>query len=73
MRPHIESLLHQNGVETPLTDDQLLRLNPFAVTFRYDDMDVALLALDEVTEWVTDIREWAENQVRAAASSEEAD
>jgi len=33
----LAALLRQNGIELPISDDQLLKLNPFAVTFRYDD------------------------------------
>jgi len=32
----LAALLRQNGIELPISDDQLLKLNPFAVTFRYD-------------------------------------
>ena len=67
----LASLLRQNGVETPVSDAHLLRLNPFAVTFRYDEMDMELVGREETARWVTDMREWAENQVRAAAETEE--
>jgi HEPN domain-containing protein len=62
----LASLLRQNGIGVPLTDEQLLRLNPFAVTFRYDDMDIALLTSAEAGKWVAVIRAWAETLVRAA-------
>lgn len=67
----LASLLRQNGVETPVSDAQLLRLNPFAVTFRYDEMDMELVGREDAARWVTDMREWAEDQVRAAAETEE--
>ena len=67
----LASLLRQNGIETPISDEQLLRLNPFAVTFRYDDMDIKVISQEDVALWMTDIREWAENLVCAAVDIEE--
>lgn len=64
-------LLHQNGFETPVSKDQLLRLNPFAVTFRYDEMDIELVSRDEVAGWISHLRAWAEEQVVRAAEFEE--
>lgn len=64
-------LLRQKGLETPISDAQLLRLNPFAVTFRYDEMDIQLVEREDAARWVAEIREWAGNQVRAAADTEE--
>lgn len=54
--PELASLLHQDGVEAPLSDDQLLWLNPFAVTFRYDEVQVPWVEPDEVAEWVAGMR-----------------
>ena len=68
----LTQLLRQHGIETPVADDLLGRLNPFAVTFRYDDMDLELLTREDAAAWVTDIRRWAENQVCAAEESEQA-
>ena len=67
----LTQLLRQHGIETPVNDDLLGRLNPFAVTFRYDDMDIELLTREDAATWVTDIRHWAEDQVRAAEESEQ--
>lgn len=63
--------LRQHSIEVPLADDQLLRLNPFAVTFRYDEMNVVLLTPDEAADWMIVIREWAEGQMSAAQIQEE--
>jgi HEPN domain-containing protein len=65
----LTQLLRKHGIETPVADDLLARLNPFAVTFRYDDMDIELLTPEDAATWVRDIRRWAENQVRAAMES----
>jgi len=63
----------KDGMEqAPVSDEELLRLNPFAVTFRYDDMDIELIEPGEVVKWVTDLRHWAEKQVDTAAKTEEA-
>lgn len=64
-------LLRQDGIDIPVTDDQLRQLTPFAVTFRYDDMDVALIAQEDVTDLVIDVRKWAEDQVNAAVRLED--
>lgn len=65
-------LLRQHDVETPVSDAQLLRLNPFAVTLRYDEMDFTLVEREDADRWVNSIREWAESQVRIAQQSEDA-
>jgi hypothetical protein len=62
--------LRQNGVETPIGDDQLLCLNPFAVTFRYDDMDIELITREDAGGWALQVRKWAEDQVGTAAEAE---
>jgi len=66
----LTQLLRRHGIETPVSDDLLGRLNPFAATFRYDDIDIEVLTSQDAAAWVTDIRRWAENQVRTAAESE---
>lgn len=63
-------LLRQNSIAVPLADEKLARLNPFAVTFRYDDIDIGLFTPEEATAWVTTIRAWAEAQVRSVAADE---
>ncbi len=68
----LAQLLRQYGIETPLNEDLLGRLTPFAVTFRYDDMDIELITQQDAATWVTDIRRWAENQVRAVGESDQA-
>ena len=66
----LTQLLRQHGIETPVNDDLLGRLNPFAVTFRYDDMDIELLTREDAASWVADVRHWAEVQVRVATENE---
>ena len=67
----LAQLLRQEGVETPVADDLLERLNPFAVTFRYDDMDIELMTPEDVVGLVVEVRKWAEAQVSATAQCEQ--
>ena len=69
----LASLLRRNGIDIPLADDELLRLNPFAVVFRYDDLDIDLVGRDEATDWVGKVREWADANVAAAPDQCEAE
>jgi len=67
----LTQLLRQGGIETPVADDILERLNPFAVTFRYDDMDIDLMMTrEDAVGPVVEGRKWAEAQVSTAAQSE---
>ena len=67
----LTQLLRQGGIETPVADDILERLNPFAVTFRYDDMDIDLMMTrEDAVGTVVEVRKWAEAQVSTAAQSE---
>jgi hypothetical protein len=68
----LTQLLRQHGIETPVNDDLLGRLIPFAVTFRYDDMDIELLTREDTEIWVMSVRRWAGEQVRTAAENEQA-
>ncbi len=67
----LAQLLRREGVETPVTDDLLERLNPFAVTFRYDDMDIELLTRQDALGLVLKVWKWAEAQVSTATQSEQ--
>ena len=66
-------LLSERGIVLPVPEDQLRHLNPFAVTFRYDDMEIELTSLSNVVSVVADVRRWAEEQVSAAVESEGTD
>jgi HEPN domain-containing protein len=69
----LAQLLRGRDVIVPLSDDELRRLNPFAVTFRYDDVEIELITREDAANWVADIRRWAEEQVSAATGSEGTD
>jgi HEPN domain-containing protein len=62
----LAQLLRQHGVETPVADAQLSRLNPFAVTLRYDDLEIEAISRDAAAELVMLIYQWAEELVYTA-------
>jgi len=64
-------LLGDQGIVLPVKEEQLRRLNPFAVAFRYDDMEIAPVAQEGMTSLIAEIRRWAEAEVRAATKREE--
>ena len=57
-------VLHEHGISVPCSVDDLRKLNPFAVTFRYDDTDIPLISIAEVGAMVVAIRNWAGEQVK---------
>ncbi len=63
-------LLQQNDIKLPVTIMQLARLNPFAVTYRYDDIEIDSFQLtrEEATQWVSSLRIWAVAKLNAASS-----
>jgi HEPN domain-containing protein len=61
----LAQLLRQNGIEPPATDGQMGRLNPFAVTVRYDDMDINTISIQDATDMVSLIYSWAETKVQS--------
>jgi HEPN domain-containing protein len=62
----LAQLLRQNGVEPPVTDEQMSRLTPFAVMLRYDDIEIDILSKHEAADLVTLIYSWAEKLVQTA-------
>ena len=59
-------LLQQNDIQIPIAAAQLARLNPFAVTYRYDDMDIDTFRLtrEEATHWLNNLRAWTESELK---------
>ena len=55
--------LQEHGVEAPCSADELRKLNPFAVTFRYDDTDIPLIQDAMVEKMVDTMRSWAGQMV----------
>ena len=59
----LADLLEQKEIEPPLPKDQLKRLNPFAVTIRYEDMELTLINIQTVAEMMENGRAWVESQI----------
>jgi HEPN domain-containing protein len=55
----LATLLLKHGVTPPCSPEELTRLNPFAVTFRYDDTDIPLVPQTKVEKMVDTMRQWA--------------
>ncbi len=66
----LAALLRQNNCEVPIGDEALWRLNPYAVTFRYDDRDIELLTREDAASWMNAIRAWAESQIGLVLQAE---
>ncbi len=56
--------LQEHDIAAPYSADELRKLNPFAVTFRYDDTDIPLIAVEVVENMVDTMRRWAGEVVR---------
>lgn len=69
----LTSLLRRDDLEVPVSDDKLLRLNPFAVAFRYDEMDIEFTDSEEIADCIATIREWAWDCVHKASEAEQED
>jgi HEPN domain-containing protein len=61
---HLAELLTQANAPLPLPADVLSRLNPYAVVFRYDDLDIPLISRDEVRQMVDAVFVWAEHELK---------
>ncbi|MDP2984876.1 MAG: HEPN domain-containing protein [Candidatus Latescibacter sp.] len=59
----LADLLAQKDIEPPLHKDLLKRLNPFAVTTRYEDIEIALIDIQTVAEMIEKTREWIIEQL----------
>lgn len=51
--------LDASGVSLPISLDDLGKLNPYAVIFRYDDTDIEIITRQEAVGLAQVIREWA--------------
>lgn len=56
-------MLSDINITTTVSSDQLQKLNPYAVTFRYDDREIELLSREEAENMVDTIRLWAGEQL----------
>jgi HEPN domain-containing protein len=62
----LAQLARNKGIPVPISDGELRKLNPFAVTFRYDDTDIDTIPKAEAADLVAATRAWAEEIVREA-------
>lgn len=49
----------------PLDIEEIIKLNPYAVVFRYDDTDIEILSRDEAETIMNTILEWAKDIIQA--------
>jgi HEPN domain-containing protein len=62
-------ILERAGLRLPVSEQEMSRLNPFAVTFRYDDLEIGQFSLGEVERVLETVRNWAESEVSAAEAA----
>ncbi len=55
------------GIPTAISPDELAVLNPYAVTFRYDDEDISTVEPDEAHRLVETILNWADELLNREA------
>ena len=60
----LAALLLRHGITPPCSPEELTRLSPFAVTFRYDDTDIPIIPAKEVEAIVDAMRRWAGEVVK---------
>ncbi|MBI5658613.1 MAG: HEPN domain-containing protein [Nitrosomonadales bacterium] len=60
----LAALLAESGIVTPETPDEVAVLNPYAVLFRYDDEDIALVTRGEADRMVEVILVWADEFIK---------
>jgi HEPN domain-containing protein len=60
----LADLLERQGIELPLPKDQLRRLSPFAVTIRYEDMEITLPDINTVAGMMENAHAWVERQIQ---------
>ena len=65
----LAALLQRAGCPAPYADAELLKLNPYGVTFRYDDQDIELLTRDDAARIVRAVRTWADEHVTPPSSA----
>lgn len=61
----LTELLVQQGIVLPMPKDKLIRLNPFAATLRYQDVEFPSIETDEVLEIIEMTCVWLKEQLCA--------
>ncbi len=65
----LAALLRRRGIDPPVPHEALRRLNLFAVTFRYDDMEIVRVTRDEAGQMVAIVRAWAAQALKRSRES----
>ena len=60
----LAQLLIDHDKTLPYSQDDLRKLNPFAVVFRYDDQEIETFSRDEAQMMVESTRRWAGNIIQ---------
>jgi HEPN domain-containing protein len=62
---NIAYLLTENEITLPLSIEEISKLNPYAVTFRYDDTDIEILTRDEAQQIVEAVYNWTKEIIES--------
>ena len=62
--------LGQASLALPFSPEELARLSPYAVEFRYDDIDIALITREQAETMVNAVLAWAEQTLEAACAGQ---
>jgi len=57
-------LLTNSGHAPPVSAEKISLLNPYAVTFRYEDEEITTLSLSQASEIVDGIHQWTLDQMK---------
>lgn len=55
--------LIESEINLPLSVEEISKLNPYAVVFRYDDTDIEILTRDEAQQIIQTVYDWAKKIV----------
>jgi len=67
------AVLLRAEVALPFQPEDLARLSPYAVEFRYDDSDIELISREQAMKMVDDLLAWAESVLKGIGSGEGSD
>lgn len=65
----LAGLLRAHQIRIPVQDKQLRQINPFAVTMRYDELEITINTQEMATKLVQTLKTWAEEQVKIASEN----
>jgi HEPN domain-containing protein len=59
----LATLIKDQGLELPYSPEELSLLNPYAVTFRYEEEEIMTVTVKEAKRLVIGMRQWAVKQL----------